>query len=81
MFQVIPKPSILLKVLRILVFQLMKVPKLNLAFMMAWDMVRAADDATEEIEFFNKTGKGSKGVAVATRRRNRNGRTVIVKTR
>ena len=47
----------------------------------ACDMVRAADDATEEIEFFNKTGKGSKGVAVATRRRNRNGRTVIVKTR
>lgn len=47
----------------------------------ACDMVRAADDATEEIEFFNKTGKGSKGVAVATRRRNKNGRTVIVKTR
>lgn len=45
------------------------------------DMLRAAGDDTQEIEFFNKTGKDSKGVAIATRKKNRNGRTVTVKTK
>mgnify|MGYP003293936323 CR=1 FL=1 len=45
------------------------------------DMLRAVGESTENIEFFNKTGKGSKGVAVATRKRHRNGCTVTVKTK
>lgn len=45
------------------------------------DMIRAVDEETQEIEFFNKAGKGSKGVAIAARKKNRNGRTVTVKTK
>lgn len=45
------------------------------------DMLRAVSDDTHEIEFYNKTGKDSKGVAIATKKKNKNGRTVTVKTR
>lgn len=45
------------------------------------DMLRAVDDDTEEIEFFNKGCIGSKGVAISTRKHHKNGVTVTVITK
>jgi len=45
------------------------------------DMLRSADDDTEEIEFFKKSGRDSKGVAISTRKRHKNGATVTTITR
>lgn len=47
----------------------------------ACDMLRAVDSDTEEVSFYNKAAKGSKGVAVETKKKMKNGRSVTVKTR